>query len=120
MNKPEALLSPAALPHHHPPGGMVFAGRLSSNAWCPDQKIYYIMGDDEHSVLYSPHLDVVHHYDYEVLLFTDPVDAFMLVRLDKYQDHPLVNVATANLELPDGKERMAKQPAGTARSRANA
>ena len=68
-------------------------------------QIYYIMGDDEHSVLYSPHLDVVRHYDYEVLLFTDPVDAFMLVRLDKYQDHPLVNVAKADLELPDGTEK---------------
>jgi molecular chaperone HtpG len=63
------------------------------------------MGDDEHSVLYSPHLDVVRHHGYEVLLFTDPVDAFMLVHLDKYQDHPLVNVANADLKLPDGTEQ---------------
>lgn len=71
----------------------------------PDQKaIYYIMGDDDRSVLYSPHLDVVRHYDYPVLLMTDPVDAFMLARLNKYKDHPLTNVATADLEMPKQDE----------------
>ena len=66
-----------------------------------DQKhIYYILGDDKHSVLYSPHLDVVRRYNYEVLLLTDPLDSFMLVRLNKYRDYPLTNVATADLELP--------------------
>ncbi len=86
-----------------------YVGRMK-----PDQEsIYYIMGDDAHSVLYSPHLDVVKHFGYEVLLFTDPVDAFMLVRLNKYQDHPLVNVANANLALPKGdeKEGEAEKPA---------
>ena len=66
-----------------------------------DQKhIYYIMGDDEHSLVYSPHLDVVRHHEYEVLLLTDPLDAFMLMRLTKYQDYALSNVATADLDLP--------------------
>jgi molecular chaperone HtpG len=67
------------------------------------EQIYYIMGDDEHSVLYSPHLDVVRHHGYEVLLLTDPVDAFMLVRLKEYKEHVLSNVATANLALPEGE-----------------
>jgi len=79
----------------------------------PGQKdIYYIMGDDQRSVLHSPHLDVAKHYDYEVLLFTDPVDAFMLTNLKEYQDHPLVNIAAANLVLPsevDGED--GQQPA---------
>lgn len=67
-----------------------------------DQKaIYYILGDDEHSVRYSPHLDVVRRYGYEVLLLTDPVDAFMLVRLKEYKGHPLENVASADLKLPE-------------------
>ncbi len=65
----------------------------------PDQKeIYYIMGNDERSVLYSPHLDMIRAYDYEALLLTDPMDAFMLVRLNEYQDLPLKNVAAADLE----------------------
>lgn len=75
----------------------------------PDQKqIYYILGDDEHSVLYSPHLDLVRKRQYPVLLLTDPVDAFMLVRLTQYKDFLLQNVASADLELP---EDAAEQPA---------
>jgi molecular chaperone HtpG len=71
----------------------------------PDQSdIYYIMGDDERSLMYSPHLDVVRQYDYEVLLMADPVDAFMLVRLNEYQEHKLVNVAGADLEMPSSAE----------------
>ena len=79
----------------------------------PDQeKIYYILGEDDRSVLYSPHLDLVKGYDYEVLLLTDPVDAFMLGRLTKYRDHSLQNVATADLkpkEKPEGEAEPAEQ-----------
>ena len=69
------------------------------------QDIYYILGDDERSVVHSPHLDVVRHYNYDVLILTDPVDPFMLVRLHQYQDHKLVNVANADLALPAGEEK---------------
>jgi molecular chaperone HtpG len=68
------------------------------------EQIYYIMGDDERSVMYSPHLDVVRHYGYEVLILSDPIDAFMLVRLNEYKEHKLSNVATANLALPEEAE----------------
>jgi len=68
----------------------------------PDQKsIYYIMGDDERSVIYSPHLDVIRRYGYEALLLTDPVDAFMIMRLVNYQDYKLENVASPSLQLPE-------------------
>jgi len=67
----------------------------------PDQKhIYYLLGDDDRSALHSPHLDVVRRYGYPVLLLTDPVDAFLLVRLTQYKDFPLSNVATAELRCP--------------------
>ena len=67
----------------------------------PDQKdIYYLMGDNQRSLVHSPHLDVVRRLGYEVLLLTDPVDAFMLVRLTQYKDYSLSNVASAKLELP--------------------
>jgi molecular chaperone HtpG len=75
----------------------------------PDQTdIYYLMGDDERSALHSPHLDVVRGYGYPVLLLTDPVDAFVLTRLTRYKDHALVNVANADLKLP---EKDASEPA---------
>jgi len=67
----------------------------------PNQKhIYYILGDDEGSIQYSPHLDLVRRYDYEVLLLTDPFDPLLLVKLEKYKDYPLSNIASADLELP--------------------
>jgi molecular chaperone HtpG len=57
--------------------------------------------------MYSPHLDVMQHYNYEVLILSDPIDAFMLVRLNEYKEHKLSNVATANLALPEGAEQAA-------------
>lgn len=81
----------------------------------PDQQdIYFIMGDDERSLLYSPHLDIVRQRDYEVLLMADPVDAFMMVRLNEYQDHKLVNVADADLLLPesDAEKQEEAEPIG--------
>jgi len=72
-------------------------------------QIYYIIGDDEHSILYSPHLEVVKRFEYEVLLLADPVDAFMLMGLNKYKDHTLANVATSDLKLPEDDEKPADQ-----------
>jgi molecular chaperone HtpG len=62
--------------------------------------IYYILGDDERSVIYSPHLDILKKHGIEVLLLTDPIDPFMVVRLTKYKEHSLVNVASPDLKLP--------------------
>jgi molecular chaperone HtpG len=74
-----------------------YVGRMK-----PDQtEIYYLLGDDERSIMYSPHLDAVKKHGYEVLLLTDPLDAFMTVRLDRYKDHVLTNVAHADLKLPE-------------------
>jgi molecular chaperone HtpG len=67
----------------------------------PEQKdIYYILGDDEHSVIYSPHLDIIKKHGLEVLLLTEPIDPFMVVRLAKYKDLPLVNVSSPDIRLP--------------------
>ncbi len=65
------------------------------------QQIYYILGDDERSVLHSPHLDALRRQNFPALLMTDPIDAFMLTRLKTYKEKPLVNVASAKIELPD-------------------
>jgi molecular chaperone HtpG len=71
----------------------------------PDQKdVYYIMGDDERSVIYSPHLDIIKKYDLEVLLLTEPIDPFMVVRLSKYKDHTLVNVSSPDIKLPSSEK----------------
>ncbi len=85
-----------------------YVGRMKEG----QKAIYYIIGDDEASVRFSPHLDVVRHYGYEVLLLADPVDVFMLTRLKEYHGHPLENVSTADLtiaEKPTEEEEKASQ-----------
>ena len=63
-------------------------------------KIYYILGDDDRSVARSPHLDFFRDNGYEVITLTDPMDSFMLMGLRKYEDFDLQNVAAADIELP--------------------
>lgn len=75
----------------------------------PEQKdIFYIIGDDERSVIYSPHLDIIKKHGLEVLLMTEPIDPFMLVRLAKYKDHALVNVSSPEIKLPALKDEPEK------------
>ena len=45
-------------------------------------------------------MDIFKKNNYDVLLLTDPVDPFMVVRLAKYKDHSLVNVSSPDLKLP--------------------
>lgn len=73
------------------------------------QRIFYILGDDEHSVTRSPHLDFFQTHCYEVLTLTDPVDSFMLMGIGEYKDFELQNVADSGMDLPvppeDEKEK---------------
>lgn len=61
--------------------------------------IYYIMGEDFHSVSRSPHLDAFRQRGIEVLYFTDPVDPFMLMGLPDYKSHKLRSVDEAEIDL---------------------
>ena len=67
-------------------------------------KIYYILGDDEKSVLSSPHLEIIRHNEMDALLLTDIIDTFMIMHLDKYLDYELVNAAGSDLNLPEKEE----------------
>ena len=72
-------------------------------------KIYYILGDDESSVSRSPHLDYFQTHCYEVLTLTDPVDSFMLLGLREYKEFSLQNVAASDLNLPEQSEEDEKE-----------
>jgi molecular chaperone HtpG len=74
------------------------------------KKIYYILGDDDRAAARSPHLDLFRHQGVDVLLFTDPLDAFVLLSLSKYKDYDLVNAAQEKPDLPDS-EKPAPEPA---------
>jgi molecular chaperone HtpG len=69
-------------------------------------KIFYILGDDENSISRSPHLDYFQTNCYEVITLTDPVDSFLLLGLKEYKEFPLQNVADSDLELPESGEEI--------------
>ena len=69
------------------------------------KEIYYIVGDDPKSVLLSPHLDYFQKQETEVLLMTDPMDAFMLMGLNKYKDYELKNVAQVDVAPTEEDEK---------------
>ena len=73
-----------------------YLGRMKSE----QRDIYYILGDDEKSIIFSPHLDIFRKHEIEVLLLTEPIDSFMVVRLAKYKDHALLNVSSSDIKLP--------------------
>ncbi|MBZ0277254.1 MAG: molecular chaperone HtpG [Anaerolineae bacterium] len=73
--------------------------------------IYYIMGEDFHSVSRSPHLDAFHQRGIEVLYFTDPVDPFMLMGLADYKGHTLRSVDEADLDLNEVGKAEDESPA---------
>jgi HSP90 family molecular chaperone len=71
------------------------AGRMK-----PEQKeIYYLVGEEPKSLLRSPHLESFLALGLEVLLLTEPMDAFMLMGLHTFKDFALKNAAQA--ELPE-------------------
>ncbi len=65
------------------------------------KKIYYLLGDDPRSLARSPHLDYFKENGFEVLLLGELIDSFMIMGLPQYEGFDLVNVAAADLELPD-------------------
>jgi molecular chaperone HtpG len=116
QNEPEALFPLLRFHTTLHPAEWVSLDEYVDRMQPGQEQIYYILGEDDRSVLYSPHLDLVKGYSYEVLLLTDPVDAFMLARLTKYREHSLQNVATADLqpkETPQGEaEQQPSVPEG--------
>ncbi|GAB4322315.1 MAG: molecular chaperone HtpG [Phototrophicales bacterium] len=77
------------------------------------QDIYYILADDPHSARRSPHLDAFRQRGIEVLYFTDPIDAAMLMGLTEFQGHTLRSVDEADIDLSNigqSTEQETEQP----------
>jgi molecular chaperone HtpG len=72
-----------------------YVGRMVEN----QEDIYYIIGQDWQSASRSPHLDAFRQRGIEVLYFTEPIDAFMVMGLDEYEGHKLRSVDEADLDL---------------------
>ena len=66
----------------------------------PNQEaIYYLAGDDHAALAGSPQLEGFAARGIEVLLFSDPVDAFWPERMDKVDDKPLRSVTQGAADL---------------------
>lgn len=65
------------------------------------EKIYYLLGDDERLLASSPHLEGFKAQGTDVLLLADPLDSFVLLKLDKFEDKELVNAAQESAPTPE-------------------
>jgi molecular chaperone HtpG len=72
-----------------------YASRMKPN----QQAIYYLAGDDVDALRGSPQLEGFAARGIEVLLFSDPVDAFWPERMDKVDDKPLRSVTQGAADL---------------------
>ena len=74
------------------------------------EKIYFLMGEDENLLRHSPLLEKYKEEDIEVLLFDDEVDAIVMPTVTEYDGTPLENIANVESETEvdeETKERYA-------------
>jgi molecular chaperone HtpG len=64
-------------------------------------KIYYLVGDDERALISSPHLEAFRRLGYDVILMAEPIDSFALLRMTKYAEFDLANASAENVKLPE-------------------
>ena len=72
----------------------------------PDDQefIYYVVGDYEQSARNSPHLEVFLSQGVEVLVFGDPIDAWMMSHLDEFDGKKFQDITRSSLDLPETNE----------------
>ena len=65
--------------------------------------IYFVVGDNEKSARNSPHLEVFLNQRVEVLVFGDPIDAWMMSHLDEFEGKKFQDITRSSLDLPETK-----------------
>lgn len=65
------------------------------------KEIYYLSGESLKELRRDPRLEYFKKKDIEVLLLTDPVDAFVVPGLMQYQEKPLKSIEKSDLDLED-------------------
>jgi molecular chaperone HtpG len=67
-------------------------------------KIYYVLADGRDAALRNPNMEYFKANDIEVLLMTEPVDAFIMPGIPKYKEFDLVSIESSDLKLDKKKE----------------
>ena len=82
----------------------------------PEQEdIYYIAGESRATLEKSPHLEAFRAKGYEVLLFDDTIDEFLVDRLREVNGKKLRSIAQGDVELGTEEERSAAEETRKAR-----
>lgn len=67
--------------------------------------IYYATGKSKHAILSLPQMDVMKDKGYDVLLFTDEIDEFMIQVLQNYQELPFKSIQQGETDLIDDAQK---------------
>ncbi|MFC1959616.1 molecular chaperone HtpG [Chloroflexota bacterium] len=68
------------------------------------EKIYFLFGEDRHTITRSPHLDPFKASGVEVLYLTEAVDSFMMMSLREFAELKFQNIADADVDAPAVEE----------------
>ncbi|GAA0156362.1 Hsp90 family chaperone [Lithospermum erythrorhizon] len=71
--------------------------------------IFYITGSSKEQLEKSPFLERLKKKNYEVILFTDPVDEYLMQYLMDYEDKKFQNVSKEGLQIKDSKNKELKE-----------
>jgi len=90
-------------------------GLVSLAGYCErageDQKqIYFVTATDTEAALRDPNLEIFRKRNLEVLVLTDPADEYLLTTLGSFEEHDVVSVDSAELELPKAESDADEAP----------
>jgi len=74
------------------------------------KEIYFVLADGRSAAELNPNLEYFKANDIEVLLMTEPVDAFVMPGVPKYKDYDLKSVETSDLDLKTDKKKKKGAP----------
>ncbi|MDD2461426.1 MAG: molecular chaperone HtpG [Kiritimatiellia bacterium] len=71
------------------------------------QEIYYLIAEDLETARHAPHIEALTQRGYDVLLFTDPIDQWVVDTLREFDGKKLVAVDKGALEVGTDEEKAA-------------
>lgn len=74
-----------------------------------NKTIYYIIAKSESEALASPYLAQFREKNIDVLVFTDPIDSFLVQWFTEYKDAKLVSITSNDIELEEKTEEQKKE-----------
>ncbi len=73
------------------------------------EHIYYLLADNYQTAASSPQLEQLTRQGIEVLLLTDPIDAWIVDHLGAYDGKTLADVGRESLQLPEGDGELTRE-----------